>query len=232
MRAALAFLTVLGGARTPDGRATRWFPVVGALLGGLLAAVAWGADQWWPPVVVAAVVVAVDLGVTGLLHADGLADTADGLLAPLDRDRRLAVMRAPETGAFALAVVPSVLLLRAAGLAVGPDHWAALAAVWGASRTVIAVVPAVVPYARPGGLAGPFVAGAALGHAAWFVPAGAALWLTDGPRGLVALGVLVGVSAAVVALARRRLGGFTGDVLGAVVLLGETGALLALAARP
>src|SRR4051812_17036191 len=99
MRAAISFLTPLGGARSPSPSAWRWFPLVGAGLGGLLGAGWWAADRLWPRPVAAALVVAADLALTGLLHIDGLVDSADGLLPHLDRDRRLAVMSEPDVGA-------------------------------------------------------------------------------------------------------------------------------------
>jgi adenosylcobinamide-GDP ribazoletransferase len=226
---AIAFLTVVGGARTPDRATMAWFPVVGAGIGGVLALVWLGASELWSPVVAAAVVVAADLALTGLLHADGLADSADGLLPHLDLERRLAVLSAPDVGAFALAVVPTVLLLRWAALATDQVSALALVGTWMASRTVLAVVPALVPYARDAGLASAFLGGSRRVLALWLVPAGVLLALAAGGLGLVALAALLLASAGLVALARRRLGGFTGDVLGAVAMVGETAALLALA---
>ncbi len=78
MRRALAFLTVFGGAAGPEPATLAWFPLAGAVIGLVLGAVWWEADRIWTPTVAAAVVVAADLVVTGLLHVDGLADTADG----------------------------------------------------------------------------------------------------------------------------------------------------------
>lgn len=227
MLSALAFLTVAGGACSPDARTMRWFPVVGAGIGGLLAAVWAVSEVVWSPAVAAAFVVAADLAITGMLHFDGLADSADGLLPHLDRDRRLAVMSAPDIGAFALTIVPTVLLLRWVALAGGVEPLA-LVGVWAASRTLMAVVPAFVPYARESGLASPFIAGAKPWIALWFLPAGAAMIVTDA---IGALALLTGVAAGagVVLLARRRLGGFTGDVLGAAAVTAETVMLLGLA---
>jgi len=227
---ALSFLTVIGTGRTPDRRTFAWFPLVGAAVGGLLALVWLGASELWAPPVAAALVVAADLAVTGLLHVDGLADSADGLLPHLPRERRLAVMSAPDVGAFALAVVPAVLLLRWASLATGEVPALALVGTWAASRTVLAVVPALVPYARGEGLASPFLAGARRSIAVALVPAGAVLAVAAGGVGVAALVALLVAAGGVVVLARRRLGGFTGDVLGAALVLGETAALLALAA--
>ncbi len=231
MLSALGFLTIVGGARPPDHRTVRWFPCVGGAIGGTLALVWIAGSTIWSPAIVAALVVAADLALTGMLHLDGLADSADGLLPHLDRDRRLAVMRQPEVGAFALAVVPTMLLVRWVALAGDGVRPAALIAVWTMSRTIMAVVPSVVPYARAAGLASPFLAGSRRWFAVWLLPAGGLLVAVAGARGLGALiaGLLAG--AAVVGLAHRRLGGFTGDVLGAAAVVSETVALLGLAAR-
>ena len=85
MRRAIAFLTPLGGPAVPDARTLSWFPVVGALIGLVVGAAWWGAQEVWPMAVAAAVVLAVDLAVTGLLHLDGLVDSADGLLPQVPR---------------------------------------------------------------------------------------------------------------------------------------------------
>ena len=230
---AVAFLTALGRARRPTPGAVPWFPVVGAAVGLLLGLVWWGAAQVWPPFVAAAVVVAGDLALTGLLHLDGLVDSADGLLPHLDRERRLAVMRAPDTGAFGVGAAVAVLLLRWSALgAVHPDPLL-LGGLWCASRTGMALTLGHVRYARDEGIARDFTGGGrhtlllvlagagALGLAAgWSVPAGPAA----GAAALVTFGM-------VVLLGFRRLGGFTGDVLGAAGLVAETVGLGVAAAR-
>lgn len=231
MLTALGFLTIFGGARVPDARTMRWFPLIGAAIGAALAVTWVGAVELWPPAVAAVVVVAVELAVTGMLHVDGLADTADGMLPHLDRERRLAVMRSPDVGAFALAVVPTVLLARWAALATDRIEPLALVAVWAASRTAMATIPALVPYARDDGLASPFVAGSSRWIALWLVPCAALLVALHQLTGVVALVAGLAVGAGVIALARRRIRGFTGDVLGAAGVLLETATLLALAAR-
>jgi len=91
-RAALAFLTPIGGAADPTPGAVAWFPVVGAGLGGLLGYLWWLTEHIWPVGVAAALVLTADLALTGLLHFDGLVDSADGLLPHLTRVRRLDVM--------------------------------------------------------------------------------------------------------------------------------------------
>jgi adenosylcobinamide-GDP ribazoletransferase len=235
VRAALGFLTVLGGAAAPDRTALRWFPVVGAIVGALLGLVWWGADEVWPPIVVAALVIAADLVLTGLLHVDGLADSADGLLPPLvDRDRRLAVMADPVTGAFGVATVAAVLLLRFAGLAGADIEPLALVAIWTTSRTLAALVAVSLPYVRQGGLASGFLDGPEP-VTSFVLVVGLALAVPSaivaGLPGVVAVAATVGAFGLVIALGRARLGGFTGDVLGAAIVVGETGGLLALAAR-
>jgi len=235
MRRALSFLTPIGGASRPSGSALPWFPLVGAGLGLALGGVWWAAAQVWGPTVAAAVVVAADLGLTGLLHLDGLADAADGLLPHLPRARRLAVMAEPGVGAFGVGAVGAVLLLRFAALASLRPSWLLLGGLWCASRTWMAVAARTVPYVRPeGGLASAFLEGpgrpvpvAAVGLAgscamilAWQPVAGAA-----------SLAAAILAAAGVLVLARRRVGGFTGDVLGASGLVGETVGLVVAAAR-
>lgn len=243
LRSALAFLTMVGGAAAPDRRSPAWFAPVGALAGLAVGGVWWLADQAFSPLVAAALAVTADAVVTGMLHLDGLADTADGVLPPLDRERRLAVMKAPDVGAFGVAALALALALRVAGFAaLTPDPWL-VAGVWAAARGAMALTMAVVPYARPGGgLASAFgvppgaAAGGAQG-AAWaagagVVVAGGVVVASAGwPAGAAAVGALAVGFGAVVALAWRRVGGFTGDVLGAAGVVAETAALVVASAR-
>jgi len=233
VREALAFLTPLGGARPPTPAALRWFPVVGLALGLLLGALWWVAGQLWPPPVAAVLVVAADLGLTGMLHVDGLADAADGLLPPLPRSRRLEVMATPSVGAFGVAAVGLTLLARVAALAVLRPAPLLLAGLWCLSRTGMAATVDRVPYGRAGGLASAFrgrpvpllvVAAALLASLA-----AASGWAL--PAGPVAVASAAGGFAAVVWLGWRRVGGYTGDVLGAAGVVAETAGLLVAAAR-
>src|SRR5208283_5219138 len=75
-RGAASFLTVVGKGSSPDPRAFEWFPVIGALLGAALGTIWWAAGHAFPALAVAALVVGADLGLTGLLHFDGLVDSA------------------------------------------------------------------------------------------------------------------------------------------------------------
>lgn len=231
MRRALAFLTPFGGAAVPSPSTFVWFPFVGAGLGLALGGIWWFASELWAAPVAAAIVVAADLALTGMLHFDGLVDSADGILPPMERSRRLEVMADPAAGAFGVGVAVVVLLLRWASLAALAPSPVLLGALWCASRLAMAWSAQTAPYARPTGLASAFLApGARRVPLAGLLLAAAltALGAGDAVAGVIALAV---VAAAVMTLAVRRLGGFTGDVLGAAGMLGETAGLLAAAAR-
>jgi adenosylcobinamide-GDP ribazoletransferase len=238
VRAAFGFLTVAGRSGPPEPGTLRWFPVVGAAVGLVVGAVWWGADRLWPPLVAAVLAVVADLVLTGMLHVDGLADSADGLLAPMPRARRLEVMATPEVGAFGVTAVAVVLLARVAGLAGARPAPLLIAGLWCASRTLMAVAVTALPYARPaGGLATAFrraeggpagrVILAAAGTAAAFLLAFAG----SGGPGVVAVAVAVAAGAGVLAFAQGRLGGYTGDVLGGAGMIAESAGLIVAAAR-
>lgn len=258
-RGALGFLSIAGGAAAPTPRSLPWFGVVGAGIGTVVGASHWVALQLTTPLLAAVVTVGVDLAVTGLLHLDGLADSADGVLPPLDRARRLAVMKDPAVGAFGVAVVVLVLAARiAAFAAIGPstngltntaqgllNTILPVAAIWAVSRVVMAAVARHVPYARAtsgGGLASAFTNPQANGTLT--TPGSTDLFLAlsvagatalaaggAGIRGAVAIVGCITGALAFVTFARHRLGGFTGDVLGAAGIIGETAALMLLAVR-
>ena len=234
MRAALSFLTAFPGARVPTARSLRWFPVVGALLGLALGGLWWAAAKAWPWPIAAVIVVVADLALTGMLHFDGLADSADGLLPHLDRERRLQVMREPTVGAFGIVTVAIVLIGRWAVLAVVRPAPLLLAALWCVSRSGMAATVDRMHYARAdAGLPSAFQGArlpALTAVAAVAASAGvAAVWSV--PAGPVAVGAGVVAFLAVLALAERRIGGYTGDVLGAAGVVGETVGLLVAAAR-
>lgn len=232
MRRALAFLTPLGGAAVPDGRTLSWFPLAGAMIGAVVGCVWWGAGQLWPLPVAAALTVVADLAITGLLHIDGLVDSADGLLPQLPAHRRLQVMSEPTVGAYGVAVAAAVLLLRFAALASMAPSVLLVAGAWCGSRTVMAVAARAQPYARPGGgLATALLGGDWRPVAAYGVLGALALGAArDGVRGGVAVAAGLAAGAGVIALGRRRVGGFTGDILGAAGIMGETVALTVAAA--
>jgi adenosylcobinamide-GDP ribazoletransferase len=246
MRRAVSFLTPFGGPADPAPSALAWFPAVGALIGLAVGGIWWAARRGWAPPAAAAIAVIADAALTGLLHLDGLADAADGLLPPLSRARRLEVMADPRLGAFGAAGLAIVLLARFGAFASMLPSPLAVAGLWSGSRTAMAVTARAVPYARPGGLASAFLPAPATGTrpgaaarltGPWLLGlAGGLLALAlafagRGALGVAAVGAEAVGAAAVVFLAWRRLGGFTGDVLGAAAVVGETAGLLALALR-
>jgi adenosylcobinamide-GDP ribazoletransferase len=215
-----------------------WFPLVGALLGFVVGGVWWLAAKAWVGLLAGAIAVIVDLAVTGLLHFDGLADAGDGLIAPMSRERRLEVMADPAIGAFGAIIVAAVLLLRwSAFAALRPEPFV-VAGLWCASRTSMIAITEFLPYARPTGLVKQFLGSSArqrvLKRGAIVVGVGMSAGLVIVGRnlhGLVALGAELVAIALVAAFSRHRLGGYTGDVLGAAGVVGETIGLLILATR-
>jgi adenosylcobinamide-GDP ribazoletransferase len=232
---ALSFLTVVGRGRVPRPSSLWWFGPVGALVGTTVTLVWWGAGRWWSPVVTAVLVIGADVVATGMLHLDGLADTADGLLPHLERSRRLEVMAGPDVGAFAVVVVIVVLLARVAAVAsVRCTRADALAVVglWTLARTVMAAALITQPSARPRGLTTAFRGAPALAVAPGIaIVVALGVWSSRPGRYAVVMAAALAGAVGVVWLARRRLGGITGDVLGAGGVVAETIGLLALVAR-
>jgi adenosylcobinamide-GDP ribazoletransferase len=183
--------------------------------------------------VAAGITVAVDLALTGMLHVDGLADSADGLLPHLPRQRRLEVMAEPTIGAYGVAVTAIVLLLRFGALASMQPSVLLVAGAWCGSRTVMAVAARAFPYARAeGGLASVMLGGDWKPVGLYGLIAAVSLGaFADGRRTEVAVAAGMLAAVGVVLFARRKLGGFTGDVLGAAGMVGETVALVVAAAK-
>jgi adenosylcobinamide-GDP ribazoletransferase len=241
MKTVLGLLTRLpirphGEVAGPDiARAGRVMPLAGALIGLVGAAAFWLSDAFGlPPLASGLLAVAATILFTGAFHEDGLADAADGLGAVTPRARRLEIMRDSRVGTYgALALVLSVGLRVAAldAIAAPGAAAAALISAHAAARALLPAVMAWTPLARADGLAAgagrPESAqvGVALG-----LGAAIALILLGFGAAIAAL-VLAGLAAAAMAwLARAQLGGYTGDVLGAIEQVGEVAVLLAAAA--
>ncbi|KIL97362.1 Cobalamin synthase [Paramagnetospirillum magnetotacticum MS-1] len=214
-------------------RSMRAFPLIGLGLGLGGGAIAWAAGSVLPPLAAALLCVLSLVLATGALHEDGLADLADGLGARGDRDKRLEVMRDSRTGAFGVLALIFSVGLRTAALAAIPLGWsqcAALVAACSLSRALIPAAMQVMGPARGDGLgAGAGCPDATIAATA----AGLGLLACLAGLGLSGtLGALIAALAAggaVVWTARRALGGYTGDVLGAVQQATEIGILLAAA---
>ena len=223
-----------------------WLPVAGLLLAvpaaGVLLAVEAGGHSGPRRLLAAALAVGVLALLTGGLHLDGLADTADGLGSRRPRDEALAIMRRSDIGPFGVAALLFTVLVQITALATVAPGWPdaaalAVAAVTGRTAVVLATGPGS-PAARPDGF-GALVAGATTTRArvtaaaallaVTAVAAGAAWGWHPALRAVIA--VLAGLCAGDLLrrLARRRLGGMTGDVFGALVEVSSAVVLLALA---
>ena len=238
LKLAFSFLTVLpvpaAGTPVPGdlGRAAAWYPLVGLVLGGLVALAKTGLDLVFPPLLAAGLTAAVWALLTGGLHLDGLADCCDGLLSPVPRERRLEIMRDPRLGAFGGAGLALYLMLKVfailslpPGLSVGGILLAAVTARW------LILLAGRQPMARSDGLGADLARG--LGRGAWLLAAilPVALAALTGWYGVLAL-VLAHLTAwGIFWLARSLLGGLTGDVFGLLVELAELTVLLAFSLR-
>ena len=219
---------------TARGARAAWaWPLAGALVAGLAGA--GGMVALWlglSPLIAATVTVALQAMLTGAMHEDGLADCADGFWGGWTAERRLAIMKDSRSGAYGVVALVLVLMLRVAALAAlmaGP-WWLALVALGAMSRVPMAVLQAVLRPARPGGLSDR--TGRPPTRTIWLA-AGIALALGLAGMGPGALAVALAI--AVVTLlwgvtARAKIGGQTGDVLGAAQQLAEIAGLLTLAA--
>ena len=235
LASAIAFLTTVpipSGAGTELAVAAGWFPLVGAAVGAFAGGVRVGAQQLLgrTPATVLAMVALVVL--TGALHQDGLADTADGLGARGDRSRRLDVMRDSATGVFGTLALIGWALLLASTLA-SLDAWQAFIALVVASALArwAALVHAIATSAARGdGLGAALrVSRVALG-AATAVSIALALALCGLGPAAIAIGAALLVAALSAVFARRTLGGRTGDTLGATVSITEVAVCVTLLA--
>jgi adenosylcobinamide-GDP ribazoletransferase len=205
------------------GRAAAWFPVVGLGLGALIAVVDTLTVQWFSASVSAVLTVAAWKIVTGGLHLDGLADCLDGLMGS-DRERRLAIMRDSRIGSFGALGLILVLALEIASVAELPPtvRWRLLLLAPAVGRVVPPVLARLFDAARPEGQGAAFAASVgAVGSSIALVVAAAAAVLVLGPAGVVAATVAVSAAIGGAWLVARRLGGVTGDVLGAAVETAE-----------
>lgn len=214
---------------TPSPRAAWAWPVVGATIGALAAAAASAAlTLAMPAGVAAAIALGMAAMLTGGLHEDGLADTADGLFGGATRDRRLEIMKDSRIGSYGTLALMLITLMRwsaITALITADQHWAGLIAAGALSRAPMAVLIATLPNAR----------GAGLAHMTGTPPQSAvtaalviAVMFAFLSTGMAALGMVILAAIATWALARfarARIGGQTGDILGASQQLAEAAAL-------
>lgn len=244
LRLAFGLLTILPAGHVEAGRrSARTAVLMAPLVGLVLGALAWTAGALLDllgagPLLAAVAGVGALAVLTRALHLDGLADLADGLGSGRPAEQALAVMRRSDAGPFGVGTLVLVLLAQVA----------ALAQAWEAGRAAPALLVSAVtarlalawacrtgvPAARPDGL-GALVAGtvplaAAAAGTAVVTLLAAGYGLVSGDALAHGIAVLAGVGAGVLLLRRAvtRLGGITGDVLGAVVETAATASLVAI----
>ncbi len=215
------------------GRSLLCYPLVGLLIGAILAAADRLLAPYFPPLLLAALLLALWVALTGALHLDGLADSADGWLGGFgDRERTLAIMHDSRSGSAAIVAVALVLLLKFSALTAiaGTQHWRELLLVPMLGRALLPLLFLTTPCARPDGMAASLAIHLPR-RAAWLVVALSLLLVVlAAPSGikLAAIGLLVFIALRQMMLA--RISGMTGDTAGALVELVETAALIMLAA--
>jgi adenosylcobinamide-GDP ribazoletransferase len=229
---ALTFLTIFPWPRFGEvtsgdlARSLFWFPWVGAMLGLVYWGAGAGLGHYFPASASAALLLTLTVFLTRGLHLDGLADTVDGLGGGGTPEARLAIMKDSRLGAFGAVSLVLMLLLKYSFFLVLLDRGLARDLVLFPiiSRWGIVLLAGLAPYARPGGGLGQAMTEGATPQllAGATISALVLCFLAAGFSGPIclALGALVvwGLSR----YFRRRLGGITGDVYGAVTEILET----------
>ena len=232
---AAAFLTRLPVARQlaagakEVGRAAGWFPMVGGLLGAAYAGGLWLLSRAFPPLVTAVLLTVLDALLTGALHWDGLADTADGFGGGATRGDVLRIMRDHAIGSYGAVALTLAVALKAAAISAmigGALAYQAVAVMPVLGRWAAVQLSARVPYARPHADDAPsrFVGKREVilaGVVSIAIAVVVGRW-----RGVAALGLVALVTEGWGWYCRRRIGGITGDTLGAAVEISECLVLL------
>lgn len=211
----------------------RYYPLVGLLLGAFAAVVYYLVALLWPPVIAALLSTAATILITGAFHEDGLADTFDGISGGLTPERSLEIMKDSRIGTFGMLAAVIVLATKVAALAAMPVPAVLilLIAAHALSRLSCVLVIATSSYARGDASAKPVArsidASGLLFATASALPGCALLYVVVSPIVMwAALGGMVAGHLAIRWYFERKLGGYTGDCLGATQQLSETGLYL------
>jgi adenosylcobinamide-GDP ribazoletransferase len=214
----------------PLSKAMRAFPVVGALIGlaGGLALIM-GEQMEWPPLAAGLFAVGIMVLLTGGLHEDGLADCADSFGAIADKEKKLSILKDSRLGSFGVLALIFSVGLRAAVLAAVPaieGCWMLIAAGAISRATAPLLMMSSTP-ARPEGLGAS--AGTPDGATALWVLGSAILiaFIALGGSALAAIAYAALAAGLMLLWAKRQIGGYSGDVLGAAIATSEIAVLLA-----
>lgn len=214
-----------------------WYPLVGAIVGAVLCGLGWLLPDT-KPLLVAAVLLVAWVLVTGALHLDGLADSADAWIGGMGgtwderRARTLAIMKDPRCGPAGVTALVIALLLKFAALAsVALDAWTWLWLAPLLARMTATAAFVSTPYVRSGGL-GSQITSAPRAACIIALVLGAVACAFAGVRGVIALGIATIFFALWRRACVRRLGGITGDTTGALIEMIEAAVLVGLALLP
>lgn len=237
LRGALAFGTVL-----PVGRAASFsperlpvlFPFVGLVLGVLIAVADAAAVRLWPAPTAAVIDAALLAVLTGALHLDGVADTADGIFSHRPRERALEIMKDSRVGSMGMVAVIVLLMLKTAGIYGLESHRGILLVlIPGYARCSVFFALRRLPYGRPeGGIVSGLGADAPPLRSHWGL---GLLLLAALPLGWTGVGLAAGfaaVTAATIRFYRKTMACITGDMMGAMIETTETALFLVLSLHP
>ncbi len=240
--AALRFLTILpipgkmGHSESDLASSPTFFPVVGLLIGLTAAGFSLIFWNWFPPMVAALLIVIVLLGVSGGLHMDGLCDSVDGFFSSRPREQMLEIMRDSRVGAMGVMAIVLVLGLKITALASldAKTMPRAVLLMPVAGRCSLLLLMAVLPYVRPEGGRGTlfYTQSGRMGTVWAVVLLFLICWLTAHMAAIIAGMAALAFVMIFAAYCRKKIGGATGDTLGAGCELAETVVALVLAAKP
>ncbi len=227
---ALQFITILplGKAQAFDPpKMVPWFPLVGILLGLLVALFDAIVRRFWPPPVAALLDVILLAVLTGAFHLDGLGDTADGLLSPRSRAEALEIMKDSRIGTMGLVAIIFGLALKWSGIAsLDSDRSLLLIIIPAYARAGILFAMCFLPYGRSKGTGKPFFQKKiALKHF-WGLIFPIGLSLILGLKALCLNLAFAIIGGLILIFYKKRMGCITGDMLGAMVEITEAGLFL------
>jgi len=238
--AAIRFLTILPlpspgeNEETHLSRALPFFPVVGLLIGIAVAGLDMALGHIFPPVLATGLVVITLIVVSGGLHLDGLADTADGFFSARPREKILNIMRDSRTGPMGVVAIVCIVGLKFAAVAslMPEKRWAAILLMPLAGRCALVILLALLPYARTeGGLATVFQKNHFVLNVLWAAGVLTLIgWLVATTTGMAIAAISLIGMLMLAAYIYSKIGGYTGDTLGAACEIVELIPVLVAAA--
>ena len=234
---ALSFLTRIPVRHKHEpsiGLAAPWFPIVGVVVGAIVGGVAWGVSNLTTPLVGAAVAVLFGVLITGAFHEDGLADVADAFVGGWSTEDRLRIVKDPLHGSYGVAAICGSIVLRVCALsAISPRQMftAAIAAHCFARAGALALM-LTTALARHDGLGSDYVKNLRVSKA--IVSLCLSVLVVIAITGVWSVGVIVSTLIGALIIrwwSKQKIGGITGDVLGAAEQVSETLILIVLSAR-